>query len=86
LAYTVNLTVMTDVTHIGPLETQLQATLNEIPAYTWYGGPTGGLTFVDTLVARIVSDPRARSGGLQPLHYRQEGVLACCVRANRLES
>jgi len=44
LAYTVNLTVMTDVTHIGPLETQLQATLNEIPAYTRYGAPTGGLT------------------------------------------
>jgi len=51
---------MTDVTHIGPLETQLQATLN--------------------------SDPRPRSGGLQPLHYSQKGVLARCVRGNRLAS
>ncbi len=28
--------------------TQLQATLDKIPAYTWYANPTGGLTFVNT--------------------------------------
>src|SRR5260370_13468881 len=29
------------------LEAQLQATLNVIPAYTWYALPSGGLTFVN---------------------------------------
>jgi PAS domain S-box-containing protein len=29
------------------LETQLQATLNVIPAYTWYALPSGALTFVN---------------------------------------
>jgi hypothetical protein len=31
--------------------TQLQATLDKIPAYTWYANPTGGLTFVNTRCA-----------------------------------
>jgi formate hydrogenlyase transcriptional activator len=39
---------MVDATHIGSLEAQLQATLDKIPAYTWYATPTGGLTFVNT--------------------------------------
>ena len=30
---------------------QLQATLDKIPAYTWYANPTGGLTFVNTRCA-----------------------------------
>jgi len=30
------------------LEAQLRATLNMIPAYTWYAAPSGGLTFVNT--------------------------------------
>jgi PAS domain S-box-containing protein len=30
-----------------PLGTQLRATLNLIPAHTWYAGPSGGLTFVN---------------------------------------
>src|SRR4030095_173757 len=29
------------------LEAQLQATLNMIPAYTWYAAPSGALTFVN---------------------------------------
>jgi hypothetical protein len=29
----------------GPLVTELQATLNLIPANTWYAAPSGGLTF-----------------------------------------
>ena len=29
------------------LEAQLRATLNVIPAYTWYAAPSGGLTFVN---------------------------------------
>ncbi|PYP65771.1 MAG: hypothetical protein DMD36_18680, partial [Gemmatimonadetes bacterium] len=29
------------------LEAQLQATLNVIPAYTWYAAPSGALTFVN---------------------------------------
>jgi len=48
---------MADVTHIGPLETQLQATLNKIPAYTWYAAPTGGLTFANTRCADYLGLP-----------------------------
>ena len=29
------------------LEAQLRATLNMIPAYTWYATPSGGLIFVN---------------------------------------
>jgi formate hydrogenlyase transcriptional activator len=45
------------LTSIGPLETQLQATLNKIPAYTWYAGPTGGLTFVNSRCADYLGLP-----------------------------
>ena len=38
-------------TNIRPLEAQLQATLDKIPAYTWYATPTGGLTFVNARCA-----------------------------------
>src|SRR5260370_31719503 len=30
-----------------PFGAQLRATLNLIPAHTWYAGPSGGLTFVN---------------------------------------
>jgi hypothetical protein len=33
--------------HYPWLEAQSQATLNVIPAYTWYALPNGGLTFVN---------------------------------------
>src|SRR5580693_372759 len=48
----------------GSLEAQLQATLNMIPAYTWYAVPSGGLTFVN--------ERNADYGGLpsnHPLRY-----------------
>jgi len=48
---------MADVTHIASLETQLQATLDKIPAYTWYAAPTGGLTFVNTRCADYLGLP-----------------------------
>jgi formate hydrogenlyase transcriptional activator len=48
---------MVDATHIGSLETQLQATLDKIPAYTWYANPTGGLTFVNTRCADYLGLP-----------------------------
>jgi PAS domain S-box-containing protein len=48
---------MADVTHIALLETQLQATLDKIPAYTWYAAPTGGLTFVNTRCADYLGLP-----------------------------
>ena len=32
-------------------EAQLQATLNMIPAYTWYAAPSGPLTFVNKRAA-----------------------------------
>lgn len=35
----------------GMLEAQLQATLNMIPAYTWYAVPSGALTFVNERTA-----------------------------------
>jgi formate hydrogenlyase transcriptional activator len=49
------------VTHpptiISSLEAQLQATLDKIPAYTWYANPTGGLTFVNTRSADYLGLP-----------------------------
>ena len=35
----------------GSLEAQLRATLNMVPAYTWYAAPSGGLTFVNERAA-----------------------------------
>jgi PAS domain S-box-containing protein len=32
---------------VGAFEAQLQATLDRIPAYTWYASPSGGLVFVN---------------------------------------
>jgi PAS domain S-box-containing protein len=37
--------------------TQLHATLDKIPAYTWYANPTGGLTFVNTRCADYLGLP-----------------------------
>jgi PAS domain S-box-containing protein len=37
---------------------QLQATLNVIPAYTWYAAPSGGLTFVNKRTADYLSLPK----------------------------
>src|SRR5450432_2785326 len=48
-----------------PLEAQLQATLDKIPAHTWYASPSGGLTFVNTRGADYLglpSDHPLRSG------------------------
>jgi PAS domain S-box-containing protein len=40
------------------LEAQLQATLNVIPAYTWYALPSGGLTFVNERTANYLGLPK----------------------------
>jgi PAS domain S-box-containing protein len=40
------------------LEAQLQATLNVIPAYTWYAAPSGGLTFVNQRTADYLGLPK----------------------------
>src|SRR5689334_945588 len=48
---------MVDATNIGSLAAQLQATLDKIPAYTWYASPTGGLTFVNTRCADYLGLP-----------------------------
>ncbi len=40
------------------LEAQLQATLNVIPAYTWYALPSGGLTFVNERTADYLGMPK----------------------------
>ena len=41
-----------------PLETELQATLNVIPAYTWYALPSGALTFVNERTADYLGIPK----------------------------
>jgi formate hydrogenlyase transcriptional activator len=48
---------MVDTTNTGSLAAQLQATLDKIPAYTWYANPTGGLTFVNTRSADYLGLP-----------------------------
>ena len=40
-----------------PLEAQLRATLNMIPAYTWYATPSGGLIFVNERNADYLGSP-----------------------------
>jgi formate hydrogenlyase transcriptional activator len=48
-----------------PLEAQLRATLNMIPAYTWYAVPSGALTFVNERYADylgLAKDHPLRSG------------------------
>ena len=37
---------------------QLQATLNVIPAHTWYAASSGGLTFVNKRTADYLSLPK----------------------------
>src|SRR6266705_1303255 len=41
-----------------PFEAQLRATLNVIPAYTWYAGPAGALTFVNERSAEYLGLPK----------------------------
>ena len=40
-----------DLHHHSPLEEQLQATFNIVPAYAWYASPHGALTFVNERTA-----------------------------------
>jgi len=40
------------------LGAQLQATLNAVPAHAWYGGPSGGLTFVNERCANYLGLPK----------------------------
>src|SRR6266436_4331924 len=63
-----NLTLMVDTT-------QLQATLDKIPAYTWYANPTGGLTFVNTRSADYLGLPSDH-----PLRLGTETRAASLVR------
>ena len=42
---------------LRPLEAELQATLNVIPAYTWYALPSGALTFVNERTADYLGIP-----------------------------
>jgi formate hydrogenlyase transcriptional activator len=41
-----------------PLKAQLQATLDMIPAFTWYAAPSGGLIFVNTRCADYMGLPK----------------------------
>jgi PAS domain-containing protein len=40
------------------LEAQLRATLNVIPAYTWYAAPSGALTFVNERTSDYLGLPK----------------------------
>src|SRR6202044_54410 len=42
----------------SPLEAQLQATLNLVPAYAWYALPNGALTFVNERSADYLGLPK----------------------------
>jgi formate hydrogenlyase transcriptional activator len=46
------------ILHSPSLEAQLQATLNIIPAYTWYALPSGALTFVNARTADYLGLPK----------------------------
>src|ERR1700734_2205246 len=48
------------------LEERLQATLDMIPAYTWYAAPSGALTFVNERTADYL--------GLAPDHPLRRGI------------
>ena len=48
---------MVDNTNSGALAAQLRATLDQIPAYTWYALPTGGLTFVNARCGEYLALP-----------------------------
>jgi len=52
-------------------ETQLQATLNVIPAYTWYANAAGGLTFVNKRQADYL--------GLPKEHPLRSGMDTCAA-------
>ena len=43
---------------ISKIEAQLRATLNVIPAYTWYALPSGALTFVNERTADYLGLPK----------------------------
>src|ERR1700722_12323350 len=46
---------------VQPGVAQLQATLNVIPAHTWYAAPSGGLTFVNKRTADYLGLPKGHS-------------------------
>src|ERR1700730_1938237 len=78
------------------LEARLQATLNVIPAHTWYAAPSGALTFVNERIAdylglptdhslRLGIDTGAAWDSLIPLlhpedHNETRRVVSPCVR------
>ena len=42
----------------SPLDAQLQATLNTIPAHAWYALPNGALTFLNARIADYLGLPK----------------------------
>jgi len=48
---------MVDNANTSALAAQLRATLDQIPAYTWYALPTGGLTFVNARCGEYLALP-----------------------------
>jgi hypothetical protein len=70
----------------SPLEAQLQATLNIVPAYAWYALPNGALTFVNERTADfLVSQEIILSVAVQTLARIGTPTSLFCIRmiANR---
>ncbi len=63
------------------LEAQLRATLNVIPAYTWYAAPSGALTFVMNDM-RIISVSRRIILSVSVSTWAQSGIPISpfCIR------
>ena len=56
------------------LEAQLRATLNMIPAYTWYAAPSGALTFVNERGADYLGLPKRSSASASEPTPAQHGT------------
>src|SRR5260221_579942 len=61
------------------LEAQLQATLNMLPAYTWYAAPSGGLAFVNARnpdYGGLLADPPRAAQYLTLVHPEAREAVA----------
>ena len=57
----------------SPLEAQLQATLNIVPAYAWYALPSGALTFVNERTADYLDLPKDHPNFTKAIHSAVQG-------------
>jgi PAS domain-containing protein len=62
------------------LVAQLQATLNVIPAYTWYAALSGGLIFVNKRTADYLGLPKDHRVSASTLAHSGTPITRCCIR------